>query len=106
MYVCVCVCVCVCAEGTGLGWHRREWHLKTAKQFSTQYLADGLPCWPVVKKLPANSGDMDSIPESGRSLEKEMATHSSIFAWEIPWTEEPGGPQSMGSQKSQTRFRD
>ena len=32
-------------------------------------------------------------------LEKEMATHSSIFAWEIPWTEEPGGLQSMGSQK-------
>ena len=33
-------------------------------------------------------------------LEKEMATHSSILAWEIPWTEEPGGLQSMGSQKS------
>ena len=32
-------------------------------------------------------------------LEKEMATHSSIPAWEIPWTEEPGGPQSMGSQR-------
>ena len=31
-----------------------------------------------------------------------MATHSSILAWEIPWTEEPGGLQSMGSQKSQT----
>ena len=35
-------------------------------------------------------------------LEKEMATHSSILAWEIPWTEEPGGLQSVGSQKSQT----
>ena len=33
-------------------------------------------------------------------LEKEMATHSSILAWEIPWTEEHGRPQSMGSQKS------
>ena len=32
-------------------------------------------------------------------LEKEMATHSSILAWEIPWTEEPGGLQSMGLQK-------
>ena len=31
-------------------------------------------------------------------LEKEMATHSSILAWEIPWTEEPGGLRSMGSQ--------
>ena len=35
-------------------------------------------------------------------LEKEMATHSSILAWEIPWTEEPGGLQSMGLQKSLT----
>ena len=33
-------------------------------------------------------------------LEKEMATHSSILAWEIPWTEEPGGLQPMGSQES------
>ena len=33
-------------------------------------------------------------------LEKEMATHSSILAWEILWTEEPGGLQSMGSQES------
>ena len=32
-------------------------------------------------------------------LEKEMAIHSSILAWEIPWTEEPGGLQSMGSQR-------
>ena len=39
-------------------------------------------------------------------LEKEMATHFSILAWEIPWTEEPGGLQSTGSQKSQTRLRD
>ena len=35
-------------------------------------------------------------------LDKEMATHSNILAWEIPWTEEPGRLQSMGSQKSQT----
>ena len=34
------------------------------------------------------------------SLEKEMATHSSILAWTIPWTEEPGTLQSMGSQES------
>ena len=33
------------------------------------------------------------------TLEKEMAIHSSILAWEIPWTEEPGGLQSMGSQR-------
>ena len=39
-------------------------------------------------------------------LEKEMATHSSILAWEIPWTEEPGGLQSVESQKSQTQIND
>ena len=38
------------------------------------------------------------------SLEKEMTTHCSILAWEIPWTEEPGGLHSKGSQKSQTRL--
>ena len=37
-------------------------------------------------------------------LEKQVATHSSILAWEIPWTEEPGGLQSMESQKSQTQL--
>ena len=37
-------------------------------------------------------------------LEKGMATHSSILAWEIPWTEDPGGLQSMGVTKSQTRL--
>ena len=38
-------------------------------------------------------------------LEKEMATHSSILAWRIPWTEEPGGLQSMGSEESDTTER-
>ena len=38
-------------------------------------------------------------------LEKDMATHSSILAWRIPWAEEPGGLQSMGSQKSRTRLK-
>ena len=39
-------------------------------------------------------------------LEKEMATYSSILAWEIPWTEEPGGLQSMDSQSNWTRLSD
>ena len=39
-------------------------------------------------------------------LEKEMATHSSILAWEIPWTEQPGWLQSVGSQKNWTQFSD
>ena len=57
----------------------------------------------VVKNLSATAGDIrDSglIPESERSsLEKEMATHSSIPAWRIPWAEEPGVLQSIGSQE-------
>ena len=52
---------------------------------------------PLVMQEPP--GDTGSIPGSGRSLEKEMATHSSILAWEIPGTEEPGRLQSMGSQE-------
>ena len=39
-------------------------------------------------------------------LKKEMATHSSILAWELPWTEEPGGLPSMGSQKGWTQLSD
>ena len=46
-----------------------------------------------------NAGDLGSIPGREDPLEKEMAIHSSIHAWKIPWTEEPGGLQSMGSQR-------
>ena len=51
------------------------------------------------KESTCNVGDQDPIPGWGRSLEKGMATHSSILAWRIPWTEEPGGLQSMGSPR-------
>ena len=56
----------------------------------------------MVKNLPANAGDMrdvGSIPGSGRSLEEEVANHSSVLAWRIPWTKEPGGLWSIGSQR-------
>ena len=55
-----------------------------------------------MKNLPVNAGeagDVGSIPVQKDPLEKEMATHSSILAWEIPWTEEPSGLYSMGSQR-------
>ena len=52
----------------------------------------------VVKNSPANEGDMGQEDP----LEKEMATHFNILAWEIPWMEEPGRLQSMGLQKSWT----
>ena len=53
----------------------------------------------MVKNPPASAGDAGLIPWLGRSLEKEMATHSSSLGWEIPWTEEPGGLLSMGLQR-------
>ena len=61
----------------------------------------GFPGGSVVKNPPAKAGDardLGSISGLGRSLERGMATHSSILAYRIPWTEEPGGLQSMGSQ--------
>ena len=56
----------------------------------------------VGKNPPANTGDVGSFPVLGGPLDKEMATQSTIFAWEIPWVEEFWGLQSMGWQKSQT----
>ena len=55
----------------------------------------------MVKNLPAmpETRDVGSIPGSGRSHGKRNATHSSILAWKILWTEEPGGLQSMGSKR-------
>ena len=54
------------------------------------------------KETACNAGDLGLIPHWGRSLEKEMATHSSILAWRISWTEEAVGLQSMGSQRDET----
>ena len=51
------------------------------------------------KESAYNAGGSSSIPTSGRSPEEEMATHCSILAWKIPWTEEPGGLQSTGLQR-------
>ena len=61
-----------------------------------------------VKNSPANAGDIrnaGSIPGREDLLERGMATHSSILAWRIPWTERPGKLQSMGSQKLDTTQR-
>ena len=52
-----------------------------------------------VKRLPAMWENWARSPGGKDPLEKAMATHSSILAWRIPWTEEPGGLQSMGSQR-------
>ena len=53
----------------------------------------------LVKNLPANAGETGSLLGREDPLEKEMATHSGILAWEVSWTEEPGGLQSIGSHE-------
>ena len=60
----------------------------------------------MVKNLPTSVGDEGSVPGLGRSPGEGNGTHSSIFACEIPWTEEPGSLQFMGLQKSQIRLSD
>ena len=57
----------------------------------------GFPDGSVVQNPPTNTGDVGSVPGLGRSPGEDIATHSSILAWEIRWTEEPGRLQSMGS---------
>ena len=65
----------------------------------------GFPGGSVVKDLPANQETW--VQSLGRedALEKEMATHCSSLAWEIPWTEESGGLQSMRLQESDTALQ-
>ena len=52
-----------------------------------------------VSPVYLHCGDLGSIPGFGKSLKEGMTTHSSVLAWRIPWTEEPGGLQSMGLQR-------
>ena len=56
----------------------------------------GFPSDSVIKILLANVGDVCSIPGLGRSLGESNGNPSNILAWEIPWTEQPGGLQYMG----------
>ena len=59
----------------------------------------GFPSGPVLKNLPAKQERQVQSLGGEDPLEKAMATLSSILAWKIPWTKEPGGLQSMGSQR-------
>ena len=59
----------------------------------------GFPGGSDGKESPCSAGDPGAILGLERSPEKEMATHSSILAWRIPWAEEPGELQSMGSHR-------
>ena len=63
------------------------------------YFGLGFPGGSDSKESACDVGDLGSIPGSGRSPGGRMATHSSILAWRIPWTEEPDGLQSMGLER-------
>ena len=81
-------------------WHVLPMLLFVPFHFSfCLYLNESFPGGLDGKPSVYNVGDLGSIPGSGRSPEKGMAAHSSILAWRIPWTEEPGGLQSMGLQR-------
>ena len=69
-------------------------------QYVTILYYRGFPCSSVSKESTCNAGDLGSIPGSGRSPGEGNGKYSSILAWEILWTEEPGGLQSTGSQES------
>ena len=73
-------------------WNR-EGSINTSLTFS-----EGFSGGSDAKESACSAGDQGSILGQEDPLEKGMATHSSI-AWRIPWTEEPGGLQSMGSQR-------
>ena len=88
------------------GTHVRKWTERAGREKPLQYgLMTGLKLWwgfpggSVVKNPPVKQETW--VRSLGREdpLEKGMKTHSNILAWEIPWREEPGGLQSMGSQR-------
>ena len=84
--------------------------LSQSKELDTSVpsIYGGVPSSSAVKHPPAIQEMQETQVRSlGQEdpLEKEMATHSSILVWKIPWTEEPRGLQSIGSQKSQTRLK-
>ena len=91
-------------EDTGgeVHWGYSEESLKCwDENFELNFLVNcGCPCSSVDKESACSAGDPGSSPGLGRSPEKERATNSSILAWKISCTEEPGGLQSMGLQRA------
>ena len=84
-------------------WHSLRSHMMPLRPDTNKYIYIYIfydsPGGSDSKASAYNAGDPGSVPGSGDLLEKEMATHSSTLAWKIPWMEEPGWLQSMGSQR-------
>ena len=81
-------------------WPRAQTQSLTEQRSNSTSISWGFPGSSEGKESACNAGDQGSIPGSGRSPGEGMATHSSILAWRIPWTEEPGGLQSMSEVPS------
>ena len=75
-------------------------YLNIIVQRGASFVAQSVKNPPTIQETSCNSGDLGSSLGQEDPLEKEMTTHSSILAWEIPWTEEPGRLQSKGSKES------
>ena len=92
IYICLCVCNWITLQSV---------HLKLTQncKWTTPHLKRASLVAQMVKRLPTMRETL--VRSLGREdpLEKEMATHSSTLAWKIPWMEEPGRQQSMGSQR-------
>ena len=82
-----------CFSDAGTFGCRNYWFLRRDQGFPSGSMGKESTC------NAGDAGDKSSIPGSGRSLEEGMATHSSVLAWRIPWTEVPGGLQSIGSER-------
>ena len=96
----------VCLTAPSSGWTENSLSVeKTSKGMIDWWLPRGFPGDSVVKNPPAKQETRVHSLGQEDPLEKERATHSSILARKIAWTEEPGGLQSMGSQESDTTER-
>ena len=95
--------ILACFRSMGLQWIRHCW--VTELNWSDCFYV-GLPGVSMVKNLFAMQEIWAWFLGQDDPLEVGMATHSNILAWEIPWTEQPGGLQSMGLQKSQPQLSD
>ena len=84
----------------------RKCSLQIPNSSTTEPVTEGKVLAQMVKKLPAMQETQVQSLGQEHPLEKGIANHSSVLAWRIPWTEEPGGLQFMGSAKSQTRLSD
>ena len=100
--VCVCVCVCVCASNYIYRYRYIGEGPGTPLQYSClENPMDGGAWWAAVHGVAKSRTRLSNFAFTFHfpALEKEMATHSSVLAWRIPGTGEPGGLLSMGSHK-------